>query len=95
MSPAHYPLERIQKRLSDLEPRLARGLNDPLQFRRQLGELVRALQATWLLVEASVNSENEQADVAAFFIKRRVTKGYDPEADGDYPALIDRALAAF
>jgi acyl-CoA dehydrogenase len=80
--------------LSNLEPRLQRGLADPLQFRRQLGELVRALQATWLLVEASTDPDSEQADVAAFFIKRRVRKGYDPETDDDYAALIDRVLAA-
>ncbi|MGZ4415062.1 MAG: acyl-CoA dehydrogenase family protein [Gaiellaceae bacterium] len=79
--------------LADLEPRLERGLAEPLHFRRQLGELVRALQATWLLVEASAEPSSEKADVAAFFVQRRVVRDYDPEADGGYALLIDRVLA--
>lgn len=79
--------------LADLEPRLERGLAEPLHFRRQLGELVRALQATWLLVEASTDTESEKADVAAFFVRRRVMRGYDPETDSGYALLIDRVLA--
>jgi len=79
--------------LMQLEPRLQRGLAEPLQFRRQLGELVRALQATWLLVEASADPESEQTGVAAFFIRRRVAQGYHPEEDEDYAPLIDRVLA--
>ena len=78
--------------LAELEPRLQRGLEEPLHFRRLLGELVRALQATWLLVEASTDPESEKADVAAFFIRRRVARDYHPETDGAYPALIDRVL---
>jgi hypothetical protein len=42
----------VEAALADLEPRLERGLTAPLHFRRQLGALVRAQQATWLLVEA-------------------------------------------
>jgi alkylation response protein AidB-like acyl-CoA dehydrogenase len=79
--------------LTKLGPRLERGLAEPLHFRRQLGELVRALQATWLLVEATADTESEKADVAAFFIRRRVSSEYDPEADGGYASLIDRVLA--
>lgn len=78
--------------LSELEPRLKHGLAQPLHFRRQLGELVRALQATWLLVEADADRESEKAHVAAFFVRRRVSRDYDPEADGDYASLIDRLL---
>ena len=84
--------EAVAAALTDLEPRLERGLGDPLHFRRQLGELVRALQATWLLVEASTDAESEKADVAAFFVRRRVAKGYHPEADSAYALLIDRVL---
>ena len=73
--------------LDDLESRLERGLSEPLHFRRQLGQLVRALQATWLLADA------ESADVARFFVGRRVRRGYDPETDPGYGALIDRVLA--
>ena len=36
---------------------------------------------------------SERADVAAFFIRRRVVRGYDPETDDDYAPLIDRVLA--
>ena len=60
---------------------------------RQLGELVRVLQATWLLAEASADTESEKANVAAFFVRRRVSRGYDPEADGGHTHLIDRVLA--
>ena len=83
----------VEAALADLEPRLERGLTDSLHFRRQLGDLVRALQATWLLVEAHADPESEKADVAAFFIRRRVSKSYDPEADDGYAPLIDRVLA--
>ena len=71
---------------------IAKGVLRPEAFRRLLGELVRALQATWLLVEASTDTESEKADVAAFFIRRRVTIGHRPESDGEYAALIDRVL---
>jgi hypothetical protein len=37
-----------------------RGLAEPLHFRRQLGEPVRALQATWLLIEADTHTESEE-----------------------------------
>jgi hypothetical protein len=83
----------VTSALAELEPRLERGLAEPLRFRRQLGELVRALQATWLLVEASADPESEKADVAAFFVRRRVVRGYDPETDAGYAQLIDRVLA--
>jgi hypothetical protein len=83
----------VEAALAALEPRLERGLTDPLHFRRQLGALVRALQGTWLLVEAHADPESEKADVAAFFIRRRVSKSYDAEADDGYSSLIDRVLA--
>ncbi|MGZ4353887.1 MAG: acyl-CoA dehydrogenase family protein, partial [Gaiellaceae bacterium] len=83
----------VEAALAELEPRLQRGLAEPLHFRRQLGELVRGLQATWLLVEADTDTESEKADVAAFFIRRRVSREYDPEADSGYTSLIDRVLA--
>jgi alkylation response protein AidB-like acyl-CoA dehydrogenase len=85
----------VANALDGLEPRLQRGLEEPLHFRRLLGELVRALQATWLLVEASTDPESEKADVAAFFIRRRVARDYHPEMDNAYPALIDRVLHPF
>ena len=80
--------------LAALEPRLARGLEEPLHFRRQVGELHRALQAACLLVEAERAGDAEKADVAAFFVRRRVVRGYDPEADDGYEQLVDRVVAA-
>ena len=91
--PASEETAAVAATLADLEPRLHSGLTEPLHFRRQLGELVRALQATWLLVEASTDVESEKADVAAFFVRRRVATNYDPEADAGYAGLIDRVLA--
>jgi acyl-CoA dehydrogenase len=80
--------------LDALEPRLERGLDEPLHFRRQLGGLHRAAQAVYLLAEADADPESELAGVAAFFVRRRVRRDYDPEGDGGYAALIDRVLAA-
>ena len=74
-------------------PRLTRGLAEPLHFRRQLGQLVRALHATWLLVEASADTESEKKDAAALFVRRRVSSDYDLEGDDGYAPLIDRVLA--
>jgi hypothetical protein len=48
--------------------------------------LVRALQATWLLAAG-------EQDVAAYFIRRRVVRAYDPDADAGYAALVDRVVA--
>ena len=79
--------------LDSLEPRLERGLAQPVHFRRRLGELHRAVQATFLLTEAEAEAESEKRDVAAFFIRRRLRRDYDPEADSGYEALIDRVLA--
>jgi len=81
--------------LDELAPRLERL--DSLHFRRRLGQLVRAVQATWLLVEADADATagiaSDKADVAAFFVRRRFRQDYDPEADCGYADLIDRVLA--
>ncbi len=79
--------------LDALESRLERGLAEQVHFRRQLGELHRAAQATFLLGEADGDAESEKGEVAAFFIRRRLRRDYDPEADGGYASLIDRVLA--
>jgi len=83
----------VSAALDGLQPRLEWGLAEPLHFRRQLGELHRAAQATFLLAEADGDAESEKAEVAAFFIRRRLRRDYDPEADGGYASLIDRVLA--
>lgn len=73
--------------LACLEPRLERGLAQPLHLRRRRGELHRAVQATFLLAEAEAEAESEKRDVAAFFIRRRLRRDYDPEPDGGYEPL--------
>ena len=74
---------------SDLAARLRRSVDDPafgaLHWRRQLDQLVRALQ-----VDALRPSEPHSAELLA---RRHLVSGWDPEADADYPDLIDRVLA--
>jgi alkylation response protein AidB-like acyl-CoA dehydrogenase len=73
----------------DLAARLRRSVDDPafgaLHGRRQLDQLVRALQA-----DALRPSEPHSAELLA---RRHLVPGWDPEADADYPDLIDRVLA--
>ncbi len=75
---------------AELAGRLRRSVEDPafgaLHGRRQLHELVRALQ-----VDALRPSEPDSAELMA---RRHLQHGWDPEADADYPDLIDRVLAA-
>jgi len=72
----------------ELRARLHRSVEDPrfgaLHGRRQLDELVRALQ-----VDALRPSDRESAELLA---RRHLIPGWDPEADADYPDLIDRVL---
>jgi acyl-CoA dehydrogenase len=75
---------------AELAARLRRSVDDPafgaLHFRRQLDGLVRSLQ---------VRALRETAPATAALIERRhLVRGWDPEADADYPALIDRVLSA-
>jgi alkylation response protein AidB-like acyl-CoA dehydrogenase len=76
--------------LADLEPRLRRSVADPdwgsLHVRRQLQQLVRAVQAACLLRDGV-------EPVAELLIRRHLVRGWDPEHDDDYRALIDRVLA--
>ena len=55
-----------------------------LHFRRQLDELVRSLQ-----VKSLRATEPESAELIA---RRHLVRGWDPEADADYPELIDAVL---
>jgi hypothetical protein len=72
----------------DLAARLRRSVDDPafgaLHGRRQLDQLVRALQ-----VDALRLSEPHSAELLA---RRHLQPGWDPEKDNDYPDLIDRVL---
>ena len=73
----------------ELGARLRRSVDDPafgaLHGRRQLDQLVRALQ-----VDALRPSEPHSAELLA---RRHLVSGWDPEADADYPDLIDHVLA--
>lgn len=75
---------------ADLAARLRRSVSNPefgaLHLRRQLDELVRALQAKELRP-----TERESAKLLE---RRHLTRGWDPETDADYPDLIDRVLEA-
>jgi hypothetical protein len=68
--------------------RLRRSVADPafgaLHFRRQLDQLVRALQVKTL--------REAESESAALIERRHLAADWDPEADDDYPALIDRVL---
>jgi acyl-CoA dehydrogenase len=73
----------------ELAARLRRSVADPafgaLHVRRQLDELVRALQ---------VKALREQGSASAELIERRhLQAGWDPEQDHGYEALIDRVRA--
>jgi acyl-CoA dehydrogenase len=73
----------------ELATRLRRSVADPefgaLHIRRQLDELVRALQ-----VKALREADQASAELMA---RRHLTPGWDPETDPDYAELIERALA--
>ena len=72
----------------ELAGRLRRSVADPehgaLHVRRQLDGLVRSLQAAELR-----RTEPQAAELLA---RRHLVRGWDPEADGDYRALIDAVL---
>jgi hypothetical protein len=74
----------------ELAARLRRSVADAkfgaLHFRRQLDQLVRALQVKLL-------REVEPAG-AELIVRRHLVRGWDPEADADYPNLINRVLGA-
>jgi acyl-CoA dehydrogenase len=76
--------------LADLEPRLRRSVADrsagALHIRRQLGTLVSAVQVACLLRQGNADA------AAALHARRRLVRGYDPERDPDYPALVERVL---
>ncbi len=74
----------------ELAARLRRSLAEPefgaLHGRRQIAQLVRALQVKLLR-----RSDSASADLVE---RRHLVPGWSPEADSDYPALIDRVLGA-
>jgi acyl-CoA dehydrogenase len=76
---------------AELGARLRRSLAEPdwgaLHGRRQLHELVRWLQVACLRAEGDEH-------VADLLERRHLTPGYDPEADPEYEALIERVLAS-
>jgi acyl-CoA dehydrogenase len=74
----------------ELADRLRRSVTDPglgsLHVRRQLDELVRSLQ-----VKALRSTEPDSAELIE---RRHLVAGWNPEADADYSALIDRVIGA-
>jgi acyl-CoA dehydrogenase len=73
----------------ELAERIRRSVAEPesgaLHFRRQLDELMRSFQARML-------AESEPAS-AELIERRHLVRGWDPERDADYSALIERVLA--
>jgi acyl-CoA dehydrogenase len=73
----------------ELTARLGRSVEEPvfgaLHVRRQLDELVRSLQVKAL-------RSSGEPDSADLIERRHLVAGWNPEADGDYPDLIDRVL---
>jgi acyl-CoA dehydrogenase len=73
----------------ELAARLRRSVEEPpfgaLHGRRQIAELVRALQVK------SLRSSGEP-DSADLIERRHLAAGWNPEADDDYPDLIERVL---
>jgi hypothetical protein len=77
--------------LATVERQLRSSVADPqaaeLHFRRRLTGLVHVVQAIGLL------RTGEEA-AAALFVRRRLVPGYDPAADAEYPALVERVVTA-
>jgi acyl-CoA dehydrogenase len=75
----------------ELAARLQRSVSEPafgaLHIRRQLDELVRSLQVK------ALRSAGEP-DGAELIERRHLVADWNPEADDDYPDLIDRVLGA-
>jgi hypothetical protein len=73
----------------ELAGRLQRSVADPafgaLHVRRQVDELVRSLQVK------ALHSSGEP-DSAELIERRHLIAGWNPEADTDYPDLLDRVL---
>jgi acyl-CoA dehydrogenase len=77
---------KVAEALDELAPRLQRSLaTGSLHFRRQLDQLVRALQAGCLLAHG-------QPAAAALHVRRHLVRSYDPEADAGYAELVDEVL---
>ena len=74
----------------ELAERLERSVSDPafgaLHIRRQLDDLVRSLQVKKL--------RETDADSADLIDRRHLRRGWNAEADPDYPALIERLADA-
>jgi alkylation response protein AidB-like acyl-CoA dehydrogenase len=74
---------------AELGVRLRRSLSEPewgaLHGRRQLDELVRWLQ----VAELRIGGDEPAADLIE---RRHLTRSHDPEADADYPTLLEAVL---
>jgi hypothetical protein len=83
-------LDLVLGRSRGVEPRVDAVLDslagrmrsyDPLHFRRQLDQLVRAIQGACLV--------RAEAPTAELNIRRHLVSGYDPERDPEYSVLLD------
>ncbi len=89
-------VDGVATALEALAPRLRRSLADrrhgAVHFRRQLDRLVRVVQASCLLAEATGQPGGPKEEVATFFVRRHLVPGYDPEDDPGWPGLVDAVL---
>jgi alkylation response protein AidB-like acyl-CoA dehydrogenase len=90
----------VMTALDALGPALREAADHPhgsLPFRRLLGRLTRAIQATCLLTGAdhdpTPGTATAKEAVAELFVHRHLVPAYDPTRDGNYPGRIEAALA--
>ncbi len=89
-------LDRVEQRLRRSIPA---GEPAAADFRRQLGSIVRVIQAAALLGEADGEADGdgamreEKAAVAGVFIRRHLLPGHEPEDDDSWSSLVEAALA--
>lgn len=90
-------LQSVAGRLADdVAAGPAEALPGAAHFRRNLERLVRVVQAAALLAEAAADDGDEaeaHRAVAAIFVRRHLVAGHDPQDDGAWAGLVERALA--
>jgi hypothetical protein len=84
--------------LDALEPRLRRSIADPASgaanFRGQLENLMRIVQAACLLSEATLEgSASPKSATTALFVRRHLSPSPFPEEEGEWGALVEAVLA--
>ena len=91
------PRSAVEMALDRLDSRLRRSVAEPtwgaLHIRRQLDELMRALQAACLLRGAARDNLSQGHYAAALIARRHLVPGWDPEPEDRYPEILDGVLA--